>query len=334
MKKQLLLLVLAVFAGYSSLFGQTCADGPLSPAAGTPYNYAATVSGAGYDGTGPFTWYVTKDVDLINGAVVPNSGGEIIASGAGAYNAPIGGANTITIEWTSQAIANNVPYYLVIKYSQTNAGTTPSCSAMNMKVWAIQPINKFLLAVNSFAGAIGMDGVYCSADVSSAIVTPGASPTVAYVYGVNNLYAEITASKYAGEWTPSFKITGLDAIQTIASVNWDTDPAGTFANTTTLGAPGEYVSNSNAIAAYDGSLKIYVRVTVDNNSFENLAGETVNVAVDGIIPVTTGSPLPDVISDTDCAPEAIFGKNTNLTVNPRPTVTPDPATGNFIPKNP
>jgi hypothetical protein len=206
---------------------------------------------------------------------------------------------------------------------------------MNMKVWQIQPINKFLLAVNSFGGAIGMNGVYCSADISSAIVTPGASPTVAYVYGVNNLYAEITASKYTGEWTPSFRISGLDAIQTIASVTWDTDPAGTFTNTTTAGAgPGEYVSNTNAIAAYDGSAKIYVKVTINNNSFENLAGQTVNIAVDGVIPVTSGTPLPDVVSDIDCSPEAIFGKNTNLTVNPRPTITPDPTTGNFIPKNP
>jgi len=334
MKKQLLLLVLAVFAGYSSLFGQTpCADGPLAPSAGTPYNYSATISGAGYDGTGPFTWYVTKDVDLINGVVVPNNGGEIIASGAGAYNAPIGGANSITIEWTSQAIANNVPYYLVIKYSQTNSGTNPSCSAMNMKVWQIVPINKFLLAVNSFAGTIGMDGVYCSADVTSAIVTPGANPTVAYVYGVNNIYAEITASKYTGAWTPSFKIAGLDAIQTIASVTWDTDPNGTFANTTTPGSgPGEYVSTTNATAAYDGSLKIYVKVAINNNSFENLAGLTVNIAVDGVIPSTP--PLPDVISETDFTPEVVFGKNTNLTINPRPTVTPDPATGSFIPKNP
>jgi len=334
MKKQLLLLVLALFAGYSSLFAQPCLpEGPLSPAAGTPYNYTATVSGAGYDGTGPFTWYVTKDVDLINGVVVPNNGGEIIASGAGSYNSPINGANTITIEWTSQAIANNVPYYLVIKYAQTNSGTNPACSAMNMKVWQVKPQNKFLLAVNSFAGTIGMDGVYCSADVTSAIVTPGTPGSVAYVYGVNNIYAEITASKYTGEWTPSFKITGLDAVQTIADVTWDTSPTGTFTNTTTPGAgPGEYVSTTNAIAAFDGSLKIYVKVAVNNNYFENLAGLTVNVAVDGVIPSTP--PLPDVISETDCTPEVPFGKNTNLTIKARPTITPDPATGDFIPKNP
>ncbi|MCK9203674.1 MAG: hypothetical protein M0P58_04450 [Bacteroidales bacterium] len=332
MKKQLLLFILVIFSGFTTVFGQTCTDGPLAPAAGTPYNYTATISGAGYDGAGPFTWYVTKDVNLLSGVFVPNDGAEIIASGAGAYNTPNNGANTITIEWTSQAIANNVPYYLVIKYSQANSTANPSCTAMNMKVWEIRPINKFLLAVNPFSGAVGQDGIYCAADITGAVVNAGAS-TVSYTYGSNIIYAEITASKYTGAWTPSFKITGNDAVQTIESVSWDTDPAGAYANTTTPGAgAGEFVSVNNATAAYDGSAKIYAKIVLNNNSFETLADLPIAVAVDGVIPVASGSPLPDVISDADCTPEAVFGKNTTLTIKARPTITP--GVGTFMTKNP
>jgi len=333
MKKQILTLIVAIIAiGFSTAYGQNCTPSPLAPAAGVPYNYSATISGSGYDGAGPFTWYVTQAVNLLDATqIVVNNGGEIIASGVGAYNAPINGADSITIVWTSQAVADGAPYYLVIKYSQANSTTNPTCSAMNMKVWEIKPINKFLLAINPFAGAIGMGGVYCSADITSAIVTPGA-PTVAYIYGVNTIYAEITPSFYAGPWTPSFQITGLDAIQNIVSVDWDVAPNGTYANSTTLQGGLGYVSNSNATSAYDGSSKIYVRVTVNNNYFENLGGQTVNIGVDGIIPVVTGSPLADVISDADCNPEIPFGKNANLTINPRPTITGNPTP--FITKNP
>ena len=108
MKKQLLLvLLLALFAGITSVNAQNCTPGPLAPVPGVPYNYSATIAGSGYDGTGPFTWYVTTNPNLLSATgVVTNGGGEIIATGAGAYNTPINGANAITIEWTSQAIIN------------------------------------------------------------------------------------------------------------------------------------------------------------------------------------------------------------------------------------
>jgi hypothetical protein len=329
MKKQLLfVIVLAIFAGITTVNAQNCTPGPLAPVAGVPYNYSATISGSGYDGTGPFTWYVTTNPNLLSATgVVNNNAGEIIATGLGAYNSPINGANGITIEWTSQAILNatTTPYYLVIKYSQTNA----TCNAMNMKVWEIKPINKFLLAINSFSGAVGQSGVYCAADITDAVVTPGPSPTITYTYGSNTIYAEVTASNYAGSWTPSFQVSGLGTGQAVTSVTWDTSPTGTFANTTTL-ATGVYTSNSNATAAYDGSTKLYVKVVIANNYFENLTDASINIAVDGIIPATT--PLNDVVSADDCSPEAAFGKNVGLTLKARPTMTP--VTGSFITKTP
>ncbi len=333
MKKQLFFVfLLAFFAGITSVNAQNCTPGPLAPAPGVPYSYSATISGAGYDGLGPFTWYVTTNPNLLSAAgVVSNNAGEIIATGAGAYNSPINGANGITIEWTSQAVitASTTPYYLVIKYSQANSTATPSCTAMNMKVWEIKPINKFLLAVNSFTGAIGKDGVYCAADITGAVVTP-AAPTVQYTYGANTLYAEVTASYYAGPWLPSFQITGLATDQAITSVTWDVAPGGAYTNTTTLISPGIYTSVNNATAAYDGSTKLYVKVVIANNNFENLADAAINIAVDGIIPTTP--PLNDVKSNTDCTSEIAFGKNVNQTIKARPTISS--GTGTFIPKNP
>ena len=336
MKKQIfipVLTVLALFANLSTAFAQNCTDGPLAPVAGHPYTYSATIQGAGYDGTGTYTWYVTSKPDLFDATgKITNNAGEIIATGGGAYNSGISGsaAKDLTIEWTSQAILNGLtnPYYLVVQYSQNNG----TCTAMNLKVWQIQPINKFLLAINTFSGAVGQDGVYCAADVTSAIVTPGTTPTVTYIYGVNTLYAEITASNYDGDWTPSFNIQSLDAAQTIASVSWATDAAFTTPHTTTV-AGNIATSTDKATAAYDGSSKIYVKFVISNNSFENLTGQNnITIGVDGTI-TASSSTLNDVVSATNCTDEVVFGKTVVETIKNRPTVS-DTATPSFITKTP
>lgn len=183
MKKQLLFTLMALFAGLTTAVAQTCTPGPLSPSAGTPYTYKVLIGNPPYNGTtGDFTWYVTTNVDLLSATgVLPSPGTEIIASGV--YNAAATGQDTIGITWTAQAIVNGMttPYYLVVQF----AGNNGTCDAMNMKVWEIIPINTFLLAINSMGGE-GGDGTYCAADVSGAIVTPGASPTVAYEYGTKD----------------------------------------------------------------------------------------------------------------------------------------------------
>lgn len=329
MKKQLLLLVLAIFAGVTVMYGQpNCTPGPLSPAAGTPYTYKVLIDVPYLATTGDFTWYVTTNVDLLSATgIVPSPGNEIVASGV--YNAAATGQDEIEITWSAQAIVNGLtnPYYLVVKF----AGNNGICDAMNMKVWEIVPINKFLLAIHAMGGE-GGDGTYCAAPVSSATVTPGSPATVNYQYGVNSVYARITAMYYTGEWTPSFRIEGLDAVQTVASVVWSTDSLFTTPHTTTL-AGNVATSTDLATAAYDGSAKIWVRIDIENNHFETLSDLALTIGVDGIITVGA-TVLNDVVSDTDCNPEVAFGKMVNQTIKARPTVTPDPATGPFITKNP
>ena len=339
MKKQifiLVVLVLATFANVDNSFGQTCTDGPLNPVSGVPYTYTVGVTGAGYNGAGTYFWYVTTKADILDPTHIATGAGEIIATGNGAYDNNQSGAtkNTLTVEWTSQAIVNSAtkPYYLVVKYSQLNSDG--ACSAENIKVWEVKPINKFLLAINNFTGAIGAAGIFCAGNITSAVVTPsvGATPAkITYNFGTSTIYAEITASNFAGLWTPSFKITGVNALQTISSVNWDIVASGTFLNSTTSSGIGEYVSSSNATAAYDGSKKIYVKIVLANNTYQGLAASTIAVAVDGIIPVGSGTPLADVKTASDCSTEATFGKTTNLTLLARPGVTETlPASPSFI----
>lgn len=328
MKTEIAFTLLALFAGFAFVQGQNCTPGPLTPAAGEPYTYKVIIDNPYSSTTGSFTWYVTTNVDLLSiTGVVPSPGDEIVASGV--YNAPAVGQDQIEITWSAQAVVNGMadPYYLVVKF----AGNNGTCDAMNMKVWEIVPINTFLLAIYSMGGE-GNNGTYCAADVSSAIVTPVASPTVAYEYGTNVLYARVVASHYTGEWTPSFQIEGLDAVQTLASVTWATDSLFTVEHTTTL-VGNVATSNDNATCAFDGSLPIYIKIEVDNNYFETLADLPITIGVDGVITVGATS-LDDVISETDCNPEVAFGKSVDQTIMARPTVTPDPATGDFIVKNP
>ncbi len=327
MKKLLFTLIVALLAGID-IYGQVCIQGPLSPAAGTPYTYKVLIGNPPYNGTtGSFTWYVTTNVDLLNATgVLPSPGPEIIATGT--YNAPAIGQDQIQITWTAQAIVNGLvnPYYLVIKF----AGNNGICDAMNMKVWEIKPINKFLLAIYPMGGA-GGNGTYCAADVSSAIVTPG-TPTVNYQYGINSVYARISAKNYTGDWTPSFRVDGLDPVQTLDAVTWSADSLFTAPHTTTI-VGNVATSTDMATAAFDGSAKIWVKMDINNHHFETLADLPITLAVDGIITVGATT-LPDVISETDCNPEVPFGKSVNQTIKARPTITPDPATGPFIVKNP
>jgi hypothetical protein len=335
MKKQLFIFVLlAFFAGIFNASAQDCTPGALNPAAGVPYDYSVVISGAGYSGTtGSYTWYVTTNTDLLSATGVVDNDGSMFATVTG-YNTPTVALNPLTLTWTTAAITSGSTFYLVVKFSQANSTATPSCTAMNMKVWQIKPINKFLLAINSFTGAVGQSGVYCFADITGATVTAGTPGSVQYTYGNNTIYAEVTPSFFTGQWTPSFQISTLTGDQAVTSVTWDTSPTGTFANTTTLTSPSSGIYNavatSNAPSVYDGSTKVYVKIVIANNNYEGLSDETIKIAVDGIIPGTP--PLNDVKSDTDCSDEDIFGKFVNQTIKARPTVTS--GTGNFIPKNP
>lgn len=306
MKNQILFIVvfvLAAFAIVNKSYGQ-CTGSATSPAIGDAYNYKMAISGPSFTGTGTYVWHVTTSTDLISGAP--------IASGT-EFTSTLTNANNIDVVWNAPALGGT--FYLVVKYTEAIGG----CDVSNMKSWEIKPINKFLLAIGIDPGTEGSGGSYCPADISSAIVT---GTTAIYKYGVQTMYAEITASNFAGVWTPSFKITGMSGDQAIQNVVWGTTAAGAASATTDAGG-GVFDATSNATAAYDGSLKIYLKFELVNNTWETLATQTISIAVDGVIP--GASPTKDVVSDTDCTIEADFGKTHDQTIKPRPTGTGTPA---------
>ncbi|MFZ4520109.1 MAG: hypothetical protein ACOYNC_00310 [Bacteroidales bacterium] len=346
MKKQLLLLVVAIFAiGFTSVYGQTafdpptCSATPLSPAAGEQYNYAATITNVAgsYDGLGLFKWYVTKDVNLLTGAVVANGGGEIIASGHYNTNTNPPTGDDINITWTSAALATGVPYYLVVRYEEPNESGGSTCTAMNMKVYRIVPQNTFWLRMESVADAAGAaGGVYqCAADISGATVTEPAG-TVEYTYGQNVLYVKISASGYTGDWTPTLRISGAMDDQSIgaAGITWTSGVAsGVFTGGGAFGN-GNYTSNNpmpSTMGVFPGTgTEIIVTIPINNNHHQALLDQTIAVAIDGsyLGGAITYNDKSDV--NGNCTDATPFEDTVNKIIKARPGVNPV-APNTFVP---
>lgn len=339
MKKQILLLVLFILAAFANVeksYGQTCTPAALNPAAGVPYDYEVTVSGT-TGGTAPvYLWYVTQDVDIFNGTKLTEGVDFTVNAGAGqsTYNSNTGTTNKINLTWTPAAVANVNPYYLVVKYSETSA---IGCTVDNMKVWQIDPINTFLLALEAsdLLGNVANDNT-CPPAVDGAIITPGATPSVTYTYGQTIISYKVTASGTNGTWTPSLHLPALGTPgpegQNYNAAEWSLDGAtnwNSFGLTDGDVAGGNYTSSVTTAPVTVAGSTIIIRVKIDNVNFESLAAQPIIAGVDGVLP----SGVKDIKTLTDCTDEVDFGKTDTYTVNPRPTVAPTTLPA-FITKNP
>jgi hypothetical protein len=163
MKKQFLLLIVAVMASATMTFGQTgaqkwskartitCTDDALHPIAGKTYTYSAE----GLPTGGTWRFWATKDVDFItdnSGTPVFNTGtaltvtdGELLFS-SDDYNIDVleATANTdgsIELRWSSAILSNTQyqvnPTFVVAYYVDANGCTD------NIKVWELDPMNGF-----------------------------------------------------------------------------------------------------------------------------------------------------------------------------------------------
>jgi len=327
MKKLLFFAMMEFIVSMNVAVGQSCTPGPLRPGATVPYTYAVTISAInGYTDSGNFTWYVTTDPSIITGAEVPSTG-NVITVGTGltyGKTSLAAGQKSIILTWSPQAIALAAtnPYYLVVKYGQNNG----TCSASNIKVWKISPINLFLLAVEAVdnAGA-SSTGIYCAADITGIVINP-ADDKATYTYGENTFYSKVTASNIVGEWTPSIKIPTLNAGQTIKELSWSTTISGAYTDFTGAAnsTGGEFTSSVNAIAASDGSLPIYIKLIISNGTWEGSSDQSINIGVDGVY---SSELLKDVKSSTDCSEEASFGKTVAQTIKARPEILTNTPSG-------
>ena len=342
MKKQhfLLLFLLAFYAGISSGYAQ-CTPGPLSPAAGVEYTYSVTIGvPPAYDGTHVplFDWYVTKDVNILNlGAIIAN-GTMFNANPVASYHNPGNAAaiNQILLTWTPAAIADGGPFYLVLRYRENNNTAVPTCSAENIKVWEIKPVNSFLLALE---GGTLSGGVYipqagsfaCAADVTGATVTPGAPSTATLVYGNNTLYYVATASGILGNWRPDIQVPALQTSQVYVSAQWSANMsgAGPWVNypIALTGAAQTLVSPSDATVTNVAGTPILIRIVLNNVNWQTLADQPLLVALDGYLP--TAYTKSDIIGGggaNACNEAAPFLRTATYTIKSRPTITGVPAT--------
>ena len=251
MKKQLLILILAIFViGLSSTaFGQlapqpvTCLTADhLHPLPGQPYTYEVSVTNV----TSPtFTWFVTQnqtfiDIDPVTNlprlrytvalGAEPQIGGDIMDAGTGYATPPAGSANnSIVITWKSFAYNPLEPVFVVVQA----IGSNGLCSPNNLKVYRIEPLFAFTLDLDNLTGA-GINhtpSVYgdnldvCISDIQSAVYDV-ANDAISYDFGVDTLYYEVVAANWYDRWELGVQISGIaDADGQTAQIDWAYAPA-------------------------------------------------------------------------------------------------------------
>ena len=346
--KRLILLVLVTGMVAASAFAQTavtgsapqpvtCTDDPLHPIAGKPYDYSAIINPTG----GTSYWYATKSTTFVTAgartAVEIPADGVSILSGATNYRTLGAGAaspTTTNVTWTSTGLkgidAAASPLFMVLEYKG------PTC-ANNMKVFQILPKNAFTVDILNIKSsgltplAYGTTDSQCYADIASATFV---APNMVYDYGVNKMYFEVVAANFSGSFTPSFKLSGLKTGQS-ALVEWTTDKtfAGGFnalgaAQNATTGTPLSFAGaavNTNVTNTSVG-VSVYVRVTINNGLYEGLSDDSISLAVEAV----NDAGDADIDNATCAAPASTYEDVATQTLNMRPTVTSDPATGAFV----
>jgi hypothetical protein len=327
MKKQILLFVLfvvATFASVSKSYGQSCTTDALHPQANVAYHYTTLATG------GTFDWFVTTNPDIK--AKAKETAGTLF-SFTGTSNT----TNDVVITWTAAAItlAKTTPIYVALWYQETVNG----CTVENVRAIQIAPVNTFLLAITGIDGAGASITTTCAAPVLTAVVDHPASASqdntnasMAITYGTNTITYKITASGMDGNWSPRIRIPALTAPQTYTSVQWSTNNStwSDFSTSATSIAGGDYTATTTDVPVTVAGSYYYVRLLINQGSFESLSDQPIAVSVDGYL--ATDHTLSDVVASNNCAEETAFGKSSTVTISKRPTITPGvPA---FMTKNP
>ncbi len=305
------ILTIATMLSMAFAFGQTadtnptptqpagCTEDANFPAVGVPHEYEVAISGTGYDEDGKYNWYVTQNpANLLDeGTIVAESNDYFEVKTADAdfssyHKTDNSTKKKIGLTWKSGALLNSkTQYFLVLKYVEDNG----TCNAMNMKVMKIEPLNQFKLDIDPVqdeAGTAFTDPTkasVCVANVDSAKYDP-ATNKVTYTYGENTLYYKITAKGFVGKWKPQLKVPALSGKggQKYVSAEWkDKDGAWHSFNIANDGTEQTLTSTDladipmPATAGATPTQDYIVRIVIDNEKYETLADQTLNVATDG-----------------------------------------------------
>ncbi len=360
MKKQILFLtffVLAILASIDSAFAQTslapasqalptlsCTGNAnfLHPVAGVSYTYQMDGT-TGTEQADQWTWFATKDPDFITAGALNTAGALTTTTGLLAtsanYNAP-SGTNSVDITWSPEVLANTVyqgaagePTFVVGYATGTNC-------ADNIQVYEINPIMSFIIdiaAIDESDATLAWDAVAseCVSPVVGATYDTG-THALNMDYGTDTIYFEVSAANFVNDFTPTFRIlSGLSTTQTadigIASTLADAQ-AGTFVAThswaaTDIGGAGQDWATGQTFNASSSSdvatgVSLYVRVVIDNNTYESLTSQDFALAVDAI---DDGGAGQWDMEDDDCGATPTDAADqvdtATQTINPRPTIT-------------
>jgi len=361
MKKQILILVfftLALFVSTSTVYAQdaqhysdprplSCTPDALHPIAGQEWTYAATASVAG-----DYHFYATKDPSFVTTSALQNGSAgflntpaDLLTASAN-YDTP-GTTVDVKITWSSAILANTdyqgtpditgatpSPTFVVVYFDAADG-----CSD-NIKVWELDPMNGFtvdVLAIDFDAPAtmpvFGTVPATCLDNVESASY---AAAAMVYDYGENYMYFEFVAANFSGSWTPTFDLSGLNAVQSVTSYEYTTDLPATWGGAT-VWAPlvSGTTSIPTTVANTSVGVSVFVRVLVDHANFEGIAGETLTMTLDGQNAAGEWDVVNGTGADT-CADVGAADQNDTATSDftARPAIT-DPAmpAPNLIPGN-
>lgn len=312
MKKQILILVLALFAGMNLVHSQvldldpdaltqapsycvpaipvsaSCvpAVGPNNPIPGQQYTYTVTLGNVGNAAT--IHWFATTDPDFLGASGLTNNietvGNGIIMAAGTTYNDPDNNTASVVITWDAFPATTDV---FLVTYVTNDAGC-----ADNIKVYKIEPTHLFTLDIaritNDGTGAADQD--HCMSPVVSASYN---ADTVEMDFGVNYLYYVVNAANWANSWMPSFELDAIGTLSTTFAVDWayPNQSHGTGAiwhNTTVAGdiytsVDAVFPATSGATSVGEDGECIIVRVTVDHNQNQGIANMNVTLAVNGVM---------------------------------------------------
>jgi len=356
MKKQIFILMMALFASVTVAFGQNAAhhaspnpltcgtNDALHPIAGKPYNYNIGVTPIP-SATASYTWWATKGTDFILNGTVTNTGrltvspGQLLAVDPAAGYGVAGNYSTMTITWSSEILAGTVsgtatggktPTFVAVNYTDP----TTAC-ANNLKVYQLDPINGFTVDIfnRNAAGVTQADGVTVSSCVSDIAKVTFDGTKLLYDYGTNTITYEVVAANFSSSWTPAFRVGALGNGQT-ADLQWAYDDVFTTPVTVQSGIPaagGTYTSttvvNTNVPDTSIG-VSIFVRLIIHSNTYEGIADTPIALAVNG----ENSAGQPDVVN-TNCNTSTYMEDVANQTLTKRPNVAPTTPTGGFVPAN-
>jgi hypothetical protein len=287
MKKQILLLMVALMASVTLAFAQApnlsqaiaeCPEpteitaacvataGPLNPIAGTEYTYTVNVPTP--PGDKKYHWFVTTDLNFIAGNTLTTnrengtgSGPHIAASGSN-YNVltdGIAGDNSVAITWKAFTHNPLQPVLLVIYVEDDD------CQTNNLEAFLIRPVHAFTLDIENLAsdGTLpGNNHEICVSPVQTAtyVITNAATGEgeIQFNYGTNYMFFVVTAANFSHSWLPSFEVdgTGMRGTREVTAVHW-AYPAAAVSGTWTLmtgsGGAGTTFTTTTPVLAQDAT---------------------------------------------------------------------------------